>query len=144
MPNPYDVAFRERAVRAYEAGEGAYVELAELFDIGYRTLERWVARYRATGSVKPRPKGGGWRCPIDVAVLHEVVRERPDGTGRELCAAYNRRVGRAQRTNPTSFGRAMKRVKYVIKKNGSGRVRSIGPTSAPSARHFGERSVGLR
>ena len=83
MPNPYDVAFRERAVRAYEAGEGGYLDLADLFGIGYRTLERWVAQYRATGSVEPRPRGGGWRCPIDLAVLHAVVRERPDGTCRE-------------------------------------------------------------
>lgn len=141
MPNPYDVAFRERAVRAYEAGEGGYVELAELFDIGYRTLERWVAQYRATGSVAPRPRGGGWRSPLDLAVLHAVVRERPDGTWRELCAAYNRRVGRARRTTWKSFGRAMKRAQYVLKKNDTGRESSIGRTSALSVARFEKRSA---
>ena len=87
MPKPYDVAFRGRAVAAYEAGEGGYFALADLFGIGYRTLERWVAQYRATDSVAPRPRGGGWRCPIDLIVLHAVVRERPDGTVAS-CAAH--------------------------------------------------------
>jgi hypothetical protein len=42
------MAFRGRAVAAYEAGEGGYHELAALFGLGYRTLQRWVAQYRAT------------------------------------------------------------------------------------------------
>jgi transposase-like protein len=141
MPKPYDVAFRGRAVAAYEAGEGGYVELAALFSIGYRTLERWVAQYRATDSVAPRPRGGGWRCPIALIVLHAVVRERPDGTSDELCRAYNRRVGRAQRTTATSFRRAMGRAGYVLKKNGRARVSRIDPTFGPNARRSARGSV---
>ena len=107
MPTPYDVAFRGRAVAAYEAGEGGYHHLAALFGIGYRTLQRWVAQYRATESVEPKPRGG-WHSPIEVIVLHAVIRERPDGTCDEGSGKYNRRVGRDGRTNATSFRRAMK------------------------------------
>ena len=46
MPNPYDLALRERAVTAYERGDGSYARLAALFDVDHRTLERWVARWR--------------------------------------------------------------------------------------------------
>lgn len=134
MANPYDVVFRERAVAAYEAGEGAYVEVAALFGVGHRTLERWVTQWRTIGSVAPRPKGGGWRCPIAMTVLRAVVAETADATSAELCRAYNRRVPRAQRTTPTSFRRAMHRAGFVLKKNGRDRVRSIGRTSAPSGR----------
>ena len=134
MANAYDMALRERAVTAYEGGEGPYKEVATMFELDHRTLERWVARYRVTGSVAPRPKGGGWRCPIDLVVLHAVVRERPDGFCTELCRAYNRRVRRAQQTNPTSFRRAMRREGYVLKKNGSVRVNTIGPTSGRNGR----------
>ena len=134
MPRPYDVAFRGRAVAAYEAGEGGYIELAAVFGIGYRTLERWVAQYRATESVAPRPRGGGWQSPIDLVILHAVIRERPDGTSDELCRAYNRRVGRAQRTTTTSFRRAMGRAGYVLKKNGRARVNRTDPTFGRSAR----------
>lgn len=133
MPNPYDVALRERAVAAYERGEGTYVEVAMLFLVDHRTLERWVAQWRATGSVAPQPKGGGWRCPIALPMLRTVIAETPDATVAELCRTYNRRVPRAQRTTVTSCGRAMHREGYVFKKNGRGRARSTVRTSTPSA-----------
>lgn len=134
MAKPYDVAFRGRAVAAYEAGEGGYHDLAALFGIGYRTLQRWVAQYRATESIAPRPRGGGWRSPIEIVVLHAVVRERPDATSDEMCREYNRRIGREGRTNPTSFLRTMKREGYVLKKNGSVRVSVTDPTFVRNGR----------
>jgi transposase len=134
MPNPYDVALRQRAVHAYVSGEGSYGELAMLFDVDHRTLERWVARWRRTRSVTPLPKGGGWRCPIDLAVLHAVVRDGPDATLAELCWEYNRRVSTARRTTRASFHRAMVRADFVHKKNGRGRAKWIGPTSRRSVR----------
>jgi transposase len=142
MPKPFDVAFRGRAVAAYEAGEGGYHELAALFGIGYRSLQRWVAQYRATESVAPRPRGGGWRSPIDVIVLHAVVRERPDGTSDELCREYNRRVGRAERTNSSSFRRMMQREGYVLKKNGGVRVNATDPTFMRNAKRSSAPSAG--
>lgn len=134
MANPYDVALRERAVTAYERGDGSYARLSELFAVDHRTLERWVARWRDTGSVAPAPKGGGWPCPIDRAVLRAVVGDAPDSTVSALCAAYNRRVPRAQRTTRASFHRAMRREGFVLKKNARGRARSTAPTSTRSAR----------
>lgn len=122
MSQAYDVVFRERAVAAYNAGEGGYHDLARVLGLGYRTLQRWVAQERATGSVAPRPNGGGWRCPIDRRVLEAVVREAPDDTVAELCRTYNRRVPRAARTTRTSFGRAMRRADFVLKKNARGRA----------------------
>ena len=119
---------------AYESGEGSYAQLAALLDLDHRTLERWVARFRATGSVAPRPKGGGWRCPIDLEVLHAVVRERPDAPLRELCRTYNRRVPRVRRTTRASFHRALGRAGFVLKKNAAGRVKSTGRTWPRSGR----------
>src|SRR2546425_20049 len=134
MPNPYDVALRERAVKAYESGEGSYAQLAALFDLDHRTLERWVARWRATGSVAPHPKGGGWPCPIDMDMLHAVARAAPDATLEELCWLYNRRVPHAHRTTRASVHRALKRAGFVLKKNARARVRSTGRMWQPSAR----------
>jgi transposase len=134
MAEPYDVVFRQRAVAAYQAGEGGYHRLAEMFGIAYRTLQRWVAQARATGTVTPQPKGGGWVCPIDVAMLKTIVRAAPDGTVTELCWEYNRRVAAAKRTNETSFRRAMRRAGFVLKKNARGRARSTGRMWQPSAK----------
>ncbi len=133
MPNPYDVALRQRAVLAYERGEGSYADVAALFDVHPRTLERWVARWRVAESVEPHPRGGGWHSPIDVAVLRVLVREGPDATVAEMCAEYNRRVRKAARTTPTSFHRALVREGFVVKKNARGRVRSTGRMWWPNA-----------
>jgi transposase len=133
MSNAYDATLRERVVVAYEAGRGTYHELAEIFGLGSRTVERWVARWRATGSAAALPNGGGWRSPIDVAVLHAVITDAPDAICAELCWEYNRRVPRAQQTTPSSLWRAMRRAGYVLKKNGPGRVRSTGPRSKRNA-----------
>jgi transposase len=131
MPNPLDERLRARAVRAYEAGRGTHDEIADMFGVGPRTLQRWVARWR-TGERTARPKGGGWHSPIDLSTLEAVLAEAPDATCAELCWAYNRRVGRAHQTTPTSLWRALRRAGYVVKKNGRGRVKSIGPTSGAS------------
>jgi len=116
MPNAYDVGLRRRAVMAYERGEGSYAALSVLFDIHPRTLERWVARWRVAQSVEPRPRGGGWRSPIDVAIVHVLAREVPDATVAEMCGEYNRRVPRSQRTTPSSVHRTLVREGFVIKK----------------------------
>src|SRR3977135_3433488 len=90
MPNRYDLALRERAVTAYERGDGADAQRAALLDVAHRTLEGWVARWRGTQSLPPQPRGGGWPCPIDVTVLRAVVRDGPDATVTELCWEDNR------------------------------------------------------
>ena len=88
MPNPLDERLRARAVRAYEAGRGTHDEIADMFGVGTRTLQRWVARWR-TGERTARPKGGGWRSPIELATLEAVLADAPVGTCAELCWAYN-------------------------------------------------------
>src|SRR5579862_3585114 len=116
MAKPYDRALRQRAVMAYERGEGSYLQVAALFDLNHRTLERWVARWRVSYSVEPRPPGGGWQSPIDLAVLRVLATEVPDATIAEMCAEYNRRARRAQRTSPAAFHRALVRAGFVHKK----------------------------
>lgn len=129
MANAYSVELRERVVRAYRRGDGTLDEVATTFAVDVRTLQRWMAHERATGSLVPKPKAGGWRCPIALPVLHAVVTDTPDGTLAELCREYNRRAVSDAQTTVTSFGRALRREGYVFKKNGRGRVRSTGRTS---------------
>ena len=134
MADTDDRVFRERAVAAYKQAESGVHPVSEMLGIGYRTLQRWVAQLRTTGSVAPRPRGGGWTSGIDLELLRRLVREVPDSTVPEFCAEYNRRVTRADRTSVSAVRRAMKRLGFVLKKNGRGRARSTGRTSARSAR----------
>jgi transposase-like protein len=63
MPNPFPIELRERAVRAYESGEGSHTAVAERFSLNPWTLLRWILRHRQTGSVAPLAKSGGLRVP---------------------------------------------------------------------------------
>lgn len=125
MPNPYPLALRERAVRAYENGTERYCDVAAHFSISVATLIRWVQRDRETGSAAALSKRGGWRSPVDVALVHRLVQERPDRTTEELTRAYNRQAGPAGRVHRSSILRALQRTGYVFKKNGPGRPNKI-------------------
>ena len=116
MPNPYPTALRERAVRAYETSTETYAEVAARFAIGLNTLLRWVQRARATGNVTAFDKRGGWQSPVELPVLHRVVKEKPDRTTDELTRAYNREVAAAGRVHRSSILRALQRTGYVFKK----------------------------
>ena len=129
MPNAYPSALRERAVRAYEAGEGSYEAIAEQFEVSISSLLRWVTQVRTTGDVTPRPRGGGWHSPVNTAVLEQVIAEQPDATCEELRRAYNRRVSRATRVSRSGIVRAVHRAGFVLKKNGRARAKWTARTS---------------
>ena len=133
MPNPYPIELRERAVRAYEAGDGMYAAVADRFSVNLWTLWRWVQRRRATGTVGACDKRGGWASPVVLEVMHAIVRDTPDATTGELTRVYNRRVPLAHRVHRSSVLRALRRTGYVFKKTVRGPRNRTGPTSAPSA-----------
>jgi transposase len=135
---PYDATFRERAVRAYEEGERSAAEVARIFGIAHRTLQRWIAQYRSTGTVVPRTPGGGRRSRVDLPLLTQVLKKTPDATCGELTQAYNARVVRRSRVKWWTVWRALQRAGYVLKKNDRAQPSRTGRTS--SAR--GARSGG--
>ena len=141
MPNPYPIELRERAVRAYEDSTDTYVEVAARFAIAVSTLCLWVRQARDTGSVMSAPKGGGWYSPVDIGLLHRLVRERPDQTTDELRRAYNQRAAPEARVHRSSILRALQRTGFVFKKNGRGPRNWTGPRSRPSGARSGAGSA---
>ena len=57
MTQPYSNDLRERVVRAHLAGEPIR-QVAARFGVSVSSVPKWVARYRATGSVAPGKVGG--------------------------------------------------------------------------------------
>jgi transposase len=137
MANPYPVALRERAVRAYETSTETYRDVADRFEVHINTLVRWVQRARDRGDVAPFDRGGGWRSPVQLEVLHRLVADRPDRTTDELTRAYNAAVVARARVHRSSILRALQRTGYVFKQNGRGRsnriVRASKRSDGPSA-----------
>jgi transposase len=120
MPNPYPIALRERAVRAYEGSAETYAEVATRFSIHINTLVRWVRRQRDRQTVLPAPRGGGWYSPVDLQLLQALLKDKPDRTTEELTRAYNQRAAPEAQVHRSSVLRALQRTGYVFKKNARG------------------------
>ena len=83
----YSIDLRERAVRCVEKGECNIPQAAERFQVSVPSLERWLARWRATGSCAPWPHAGGPVRKLAAAeeAIRSAVKREPDATLRELC-----------------------------------------------------------
>ena len=129
MGEPHPIELRERVVKAYESGEGAYHVVAAMFSLGEATVKRWVWRYRERGSVVPTPKGGGTPSTISASEIESILDRLGDATANELTAEFNRGRRGQYRVHVSSMKRALHRHGYVVKKNAAGRWNVCGPTS---------------
>lgn len=133
MAEAYPIELRERAVRAYQAGEGTAADIAEQFGIGEATMKRWLWRYRDHGTLAPTKKGGGTPSPVERKDIEEIVARLGDANAVEIAAEYNRHRRGASRVHVTTIKRALHRFGYVVKKSADGRSKFFAPTSSRSA-----------
>src|SRR3954462_7057685 len=118
MPRAYSTDLRERALAAYEAGEGRQSEIARLYRVGERTLSGWLKIAREEGRRAPKPRRGGTR-PVggEAATLAGLVAERNDATLAEYADRLAERAG--VRRSPSALCRALKALGLVRKKRPS-------------------------
>ena len=115
MPRAYSTDLRERALDAYEGGEGSQSEVARRYRIGERTLSAWLRTARKEGRRSPRPPRGG-RPPVggEREALAGLVAERNDATLAEYADRLAERTG--VRRSPSALCRALKALGLVRKK----------------------------
>lgn len=84
---PYSQDLRDRVIAAIEAGQHSYAEIAATFAVSESTLDKWLKRWRDTGSVAALPFAGGRvRVLKECAdVIRAEVQHQPDVTLAELC-----------------------------------------------------------
>ena len=118
MPRPYSTDLRERALAAYEAGDGSQGEIARRYRVGERTLSGWLRTVREEGRRGPKPCGGG-RAPVGGAgeMLAGPVAERNDATLAEYADRLAERTG--VRRSLAAVCRALKALGLVRKKRRS-------------------------
>lgn len=108
---------RERILSAYENGEGSQAALARRFGVGKATVERLLRLKRQTGSVKPRPHGGG-RKPLVKEEHHPKIeawlKDHPDLTYEELAQRFKEETGIG--VSGRTMGRVLERMGYTRKK----------------------------
>lgn len=84
---PYSNDLRERIVNLIDQREYSLRQIARLFSVSLSFVVRLLQQRRRTGSIQPRPHGGGPASKLDdVATqrLLELVRQHPEVTLGEL------------------------------------------------------------
>ena len=83
----YSMDLRERVIRAYDQKVGTQEQVAKLFGVSARWIKKLLRRRRETGSIAPRPHGGGWTPKFSgqkLDRLKALVEQNPDATLQEL------------------------------------------------------------
>jgi transposase len=127
MPKPYSLDLRQRVVKAYEEGHESYAAVGAHFNVGEATVNRWVARFRSTGSLEPLPHGRGPDSIVDekgLSVLCGLLDEQRDATRNELAQAYLEQTGVS--LSVATVGRKLVQLGYTRKKK---------PFMPPSVKH---------
>ena len=86
----YSFDLRERVVAACDARDGTRQQIAARFSVSVAWIRRLLQRRRETGSIAPRPRGGGRAPAFDAEAgrrLREAVRADADATLEELARA---------------------------------------------------------
>ena len=86
----YSIDLRERVVTACDARDGTREQIAARFSVSVSWVRKLIRRRRETGSIAPRPRGGGRAPAFDAEAgrrLREAVRADDDATLRELAGA---------------------------------------------------------
>lgn len=87
MPKPLSTDLRQRIVDAHLSGQGDQQDIAARFGVCRQTVAALLTLHRETGSVEPKPHGGGHPPAFhgeSLQQLRDLVDERPDATLQEL------------------------------------------------------------
>lgn len=115
----YSLDLRERAVASVERGECTIPAAAKRYQVSEPSLERWLARKRATQSCAAKPPAGGpaRKLAAAEAVIRAAVKAQPDATLHELCERVAKET--KIKSDPSMMCRELTRLKLPVKKSRS-------------------------
>jgi transposase len=114
----YSTDLRQRVVASCDARVGTREQIAARFSVSVAWIRKLIRQRRETGSIAPRPHGGGRPPAFDAeaeARLRQAVRDDGDATLEELARA----AGVACR--PSAVHRTLVRLGITRKKSRGGR-----------------------
>jgi transposase len=111
------IDLRERVIAACDCGEGTREQIAQRFCVSVAWVYKLLARRRETGSIAPKPHGGGQPPAFQGETaerLRKAVEDCPDATLEELRQAAGVACG------TSAVFRALNRLGLPRKKSPSG------------------------
>jgi transposase len=114
---PYSKDLRTKVVEAYENGEGSLRTIAKRFSVSLNFVWLLWDSYRKTGSVEPKPHGGGQKPAIagqHMKHFRRLVEKHNDATVKELRDMFYRRTGVA--VSESTISRTVNRLGLTRKK----------------------------
>ena len=135
----YSNDLRARVVAEVTAGCSRRAA-AQRFKVSASTAIRWVELHEETGSVRPRPRGGKSRSPLEPHApwLLGLIANEPDLTLAEIVERVLQILG--VHTTDSSFDRFFKRHGLSFKKKDSARHRTGSAGRGRSTRELEGRS----
>jgi transposase len=91
----YSQDLRERVIAAVEAGQHTRPAIAATFKVSESTIDKWVKRWRDTGSVAALAFAGGRQRTLKdcTTMIRTEVKRQPDVTLAELCERVAAQTG---------------------------------------------------
>ena len=114
----YSIDLRQRVVAACDARDGTRAQIAARFSVSVAWIRKLMRRRRETGSIEPKPRGGGRAPAFDAEAagrLRAAVRADADATLEELARAAG------VRCRASAVHRALARLGITRKKSRGGR-----------------------
>lgn len=88
MAKAYSQDLRERVIKSYESGMSKQ-EIINIFIIGLDTLNRWIRKYKETGSVAPYKRTKYRAKKFSDEALLEHVMKNPSATLEERAIFFS-------------------------------------------------------
>lgn len=137
----YSIDLRQKIVEAYNNQEGSYRQLAQRFSVSFSFVKRLLKRYKDTGTIEPKPHGGGQRSqvkPQQLEIVRQLVEEDNDAILEELrCSFYQKTQLRVSRA---TMGRIVQKLNLTRKKKRSTPANEIHQESKNYEKRFGSYS----
>ncbi len=136
----YSQDLRQRILDTVQRGEGSLRQIARRFLVSVSFVTRLLRTHRSTGSLEPKPHGGGNPAvlgPEDLERLREVIRQQPDATLEEC----RQRLGVS--CSLMTISRALRQLELPRKKKVPRAQEQDRPEVQQQRREFCEELAGL-
>jgi transposase len=136
----YSQDLRTRVIDTIERRDGSLRQIAQRFLVSLSFVVRLLRHYRTTGSLEPKPHGGGRQpalSPSQLKRLAALIRKKPDATLEEL------RQSLGVDCSTMAIVRALKKLKITRKKKVLHAQEQDSPEGQQKRRDFLEEIAGI-